>query len=230
MSVWYVMPSAAPYTQMQDCIHRWQDMGYKVMVFDELGRASDADFAICEPQYKGWPTSINLLCKAVFTLDPECRVVAAGGDDVGPDPILRAEVIAEQFLDHFHGSLGVMQPTGDRWMVDEQGRSCTERVAGQPWLGREYCRRGYRGRGPFYPYYHHFFSDEELQVIAEGLGIFQQRPDLVQYHHHWSRNGGRRPEHLHHAKAGWARDKDLFQYRHKWMFVGSELLHVLPEG
>ena len=224
MSTWYILPSAAPIQQLETCISRWHDCGYKVMVFDEQARPNSADWAISDRPYHGWPRTINLLAQVVLSLDQDCQVLVAGGDDVDPEPRVRADVIADQFLSHFGGSLGVMQPTGDVWMVDESGKGCAERVAGQPWLGREYIRRGYLGVGPFWPGFHHFYADEEIQNVATKMKIFQQRPDLSQYHHHWSRNGGKRPEHLKHAQQHWNHDKMLFETRRDNGFPQSSLL------
>jgi hypothetical protein len=110
-------------------------------------------------------------------------------------------------------TFGVMQPTGDRWgeaqckkcsgrgryLIDrfEQPEVCTDcggtgkqatidRIAGSPWMGREFCRRMYHGAGPMYNGYYHNFADEELQNVAQKLGVFWQRRDLIQEHRHWA--------------------------------------------
>lgn len=83
-------------------------------------------------------------------------------------------------------TFGVMQPTGDRW-ADPLG-VIIERIAGSPWLGREWCRRAHAGKGPFWPEFSHMFGDEALQLYAQSLGVFLQRPDLKHYHAHAQRD------------------------------------------
>ena len=46
-------------------------------------------------------------------------------------------------------TFGVMQPTGDRW-GERNGIATIDRIAGSPWMGREFCRRMYHGSGPMY--------------------------------------------------------------------------------
>jgi hypothetical protein len=113
-------------------------------------------------------------------------------------------------------TFGVMQPTGDRWgegrcttcngvgkwngpnmrgdYCDDcqgSGRSATiDRIAGSPWIGREFARRAYHGGGPLYNGFYHNFADEHLQCIARKLGVFWQRRDLTQEHRHWARLRG----------------------------------------
>jgi hypothetical protein len=38
-----------------------------------------------------------------------------------------------------------------------------------------------------WPEYTHMFGDEELQEVATRLGVFWQRRDLKQIHHHFTR-------------------------------------------
>lgn len=109
---------------------------------------------------------------------------------------------------------GVMQPTGDRWgdhgtghkfeKWPDQPHRCihcgqaektpphmvgayADRVAGSAWLGREWCRTMNKGSGPFFPGFTHMFSDECLQEVAQLVGVFWQRRDLIHYHDHWGR-------------------------------------------
>lgn len=82
-------------------------------------------------------------------------------------------------------TFGVCQPTGDPWS-DSQGR-IIERIAGSPWIGREFARRMYHGAGPLYPGFYHNFADEHLQLVAQKLGCFWQRPELIHEHKHWAR-------------------------------------------
>ena len=124
-------------------------------------------------------------------------------------------------------TFGVMQPTGDPWS-DHQGR-IIERIAGSPWLGREWCRRAYAGKGPLWPEYTHCFADEELQLVAQRYGVFWQRPDLTQHHDNWARARGNpadRPAFLDEANSPehWRKYQALFNKRKAAGFPGSELI------
>ncbi len=116
-----------------------------------------------------------------------------------------------------------MQPTGDPWS-DTKGR-IIERIAGSPWIGREFCRRMNGGAGPLWQEYTHCFEDEELQCVAQKLGVFWQRPDLTHKHNHWMRKPNAKvPPHLAEATSPqhWAKFKALFEIRKRAGFPGHE--------
>jgi hypothetical protein len=150
-------------------------------------------------------------------------------------------------------TFGVMQPTGDRWgearclkcmgvssmsiLCDAcggTGRQATiDRIAGSPWMGREFCRRMYHGSGPMYNGYYHNFADEELQNVAQKLGVFWQRRDLLQEHRHWARPRGDWRDAPEWAKkindprlSDWDRSKALFAARKAGGFPGHEPLEA----
>ena len=129
-----------------------------------------------------------------------------------------------------HSTFGVMQPTGDPWADFHKGKMSRiiERIAGSPWLGRDWCLRAYQGNGPLCAEYTHCFADEELQLVAQRLGVFWQRPDLTHHHEHWSRtpNATRIPPHLAEAtsKSHWDKYKAIFDARKAAGFPGSEPL------
>ena len=83
-----------------------------------------------------------------------------------------------------------MQPTGDLklWPL-----SRIDRFAGSAWIGREFARRMYGGKGPLWPY-PHCWADEELQCVAQKMGVFWQRRDLTHKHLHWGRGSEPKPE------------------------------------
>lgn len=158
------------------------------------------------------------------------------------------------------GTFGVMQPTADRWgnhpekthpfKPRAQGPLCIQcghpkdnhrhqsgayidRVAGSPWMGREFCLRVNQGKGPLWPEYFHMGCDEELQAVATRLGVFWQRPDLIHLHRHWGRGEGGKPvkaeampEFLKRANSveEWTAYKRLFAERERLEFPGSEPL------
>ena len=131
-------------------------------------------------------------------------------------------------------TFGVMQPTGDRWGENEDWARAKypdrpayiDRICGSPWMGREFCRRMYGGNGPMWPEYFHMFNDEELQCVAEKLGVLWQRRDLIQYHDHWGRDGfgAKAPEFLDRANspANWDAMKTIFETRKAAGFPGHE--------
>jgi hypothetical protein len=124
-------------------------------------------------------------------------------------------------------TFGVMQPTGDRW-GDDRG-PYIERVAGSPWMGREFCLRMYQGNGPLCEGYFHMGEDEELQAVASKLGAFWQRPDVIHYHNHWGRVRGDvadRPAFLDRANSAveWQKYRQLFAARQAAGFPGHEPL------
>ena len=153
-------------------------------------------------QYLGYAEAVNFLAREVLADNPECDWIVAGGDDTYPDANKMADEIAmecsrvfgaQQYPDDFdergqprRSTFGVMQPTGDPWS-DSMGR-IIERIAGSPWLGREWCRRAHAGKGPLWPEFRHMYVDEALQLYAQSLGVFLQRPDLTHFHAHAQRD------------------------------------------
>jgi len=226
MSVWYVVPSATDKFEATS-LPLWQSRGYRVAVFRNAGASPfpKADMVVMG-KYYGYTRATNDLCRAVFETDTRADVVIAGGDDIDPDPHATPDQVVEQFKEHFGGTFGVMQPTGDRWMIDESGKAASERICGSPWLGKDFIRRMYQGKGAFCEAYFHFFCDEELWHIATKLEVLWQRRDLTHHHHHWSREGRPRPKYLHPARLNWDDARVLFNRRREAGFPGHEPLAV----
>jgi len=141
-----------------------------------------ADGLIIVQPYEGYARSVNRLCREVLMLDPECEWCVTGGDDTLPDLSHSPDEIARQCTEHFGGTFGVMQPVGDRY-----AGGCIDRIAGSPWMGREWCQRANQGAGPLYPEFQHMFVDEALLRSAEKLGVYWPRPDLTHFHDHFMR-------------------------------------------
>lgn len=210
-------------------------------------------------RHLGWGGAVDLLALTVLAVDCSIDWIVTGGDDGLPDPNKRADEIAESCSAMFGGTFGVMQPVGDRWglgacatcagkgempaskpiTIDHTiicrhchgtGQSAyIDRVAGSPWLGREFCERMYHGGGPIYRGYFHMFDDQELQTVAERLGVFAQRPDLTHKHEHWARPRADRADMPAWAAAAnspeqWARSQALFERRKAAGFPGHEPL------
>jgi hypothetical protein len=182
--------------------------------------------------YPGYALSVNSLVAKAMAYDANAELFVIAGDDVYPDQTKTAEEIARELSEHFGGTFGVMQPTGDRW-GDKQG-AYIDRVAGSAWYGREYCRRVNQGNGPLWPQYWHMGVDEEARAVAVKLGVYWERPDLTQLHQHWGRPlpgeriglSSRMPEFLRKAnsKVEWDKYKAIFAARQAAGFPGSKPL------
>jgi len=224
MSIWFAIPSVRPIDEAAKVLAMWRQQGYKIALLRQ-GDPVAADLPIPTDRYLGWARSINRLARAIFAIDPDAEWIVSGGDDCHPDLAHSAEEIGRQCTEHFGGTFGVMQPTGDRWGEGTDGATI-DRIAGSPWLGREWCERAYQGTGPLTEAYFHNYADEELQNVAIRAGVFWQRPDLIQHHAHWARKHPQnRPafaeyingREYHEARA-------IFQSRRAQGFPGSEPL------
>lgn len=212
--------------------------------------------------YPGYASAVNELCRLIIQTDHQARWIVAAGDDTLPDPNHMAEEIARECQMHFsklHAGVdalpganlsvksvrealkglemqtfGVMQPTGDRWGEGQGGfaNALIDRVAGSPWIGREFARRMYGGAGPYWHEYRHMYVDEEIQAVATKLGVFWQRPALIHLHNHWGRPregermapSERMPAFLAEANSPqhWRKYKALFESRREAGFPGHE--------
>lgn len=123
---------------------------------------------------------------------------------------------------------GVMQPTGDSW--GDRNGPYIQRVAGSAWLGRTFALYVNGGNGPLWAEYQHMYVDEELQAVAQMLGVFWQRPDLEQKHEHWGRRWDASAEHIPahlqrwNAPEHWREAKAIFDRRKAAGFPGHERL------
>jgi hypothetical protein len=206
--VWVVFPTANP-ERADRAIKIWQAKGYNVAILTNTEDCASlrCQLHIASGRYSGYFRSANALAKAVLALDPDFRVLVCAADDMEPDPNLTADAIAEQYLTRFPSGFGVLQPTGD----DLDG---TDRICGSPWVGRAWIETAYGGHGPLCEDYTAFFGDEELLNVSKTLGALWQRPDLTQYHDHWSRKGrGAKTAYQEENNKHWAADKRTFERR-----------------
>jgi hypothetical protein len=229
VSIWYAIPSIRP---GGGTLPQWRARGYKIAVLRQGDMLGWPDIEHATPRYLGWAASINLLTAVILKNDPEADWIVTGGDDYLPSKV-NPLIIGAECSEHFGGTFGVMQPTGDRWgekwpQLPEWGgrKAVLDRVAGSPWLGREWCQRAYQGDGPMCASHFHCYADEELAVVAERLGVYWRRQDLTQYHDHAVRDN-RQPDSPE-AAAAWAvasRDynagRALFERRRAAGFPGS---------
>jgi hypothetical protein len=159
-------------------------MGYSVALWRDAGDGQvECDYLrVGATEYQGYAKAVNWLIADVKTFDPDARWFVTGGDDTDPDPVNRADEIAKECELKFGGSFGVMQPTGDRY-----AGGSIDRIAGSPWIGREFVERAYGGGGPYWPEYQHMFVDEEIREVARVLGVYWANPSVTHLHRHFMR-------------------------------------------
>jgi hypothetical protein len=219
MSVYLTIPSARPAAEAQAWLDKWRERGYKLAIWRD-SEPVQCDVLLVGP-YPGYARAVNALAKEVIARDPECSWMVAAADDIEPDPH-NPDKIAAELTAHFHGTFGVMQPTGDPWS-DRIGRMI-ERIAGSPWIGREFAARVNGGNGPYWHEYTHCFLDNEIMDVAKKYGCFLQRPDLTHNHRHWSRERKKMPGYLADANSRehWAKYSTIYRVRKQQGFPGSE--------
>ena len=251
MSVWLCIPSCRPAAETEDCLRRWRALGYKIALLRQ-GEPVEADLLIPTGEYLGWARSTNILAREVLRWDESASWIVGGGDDYLPDPARDAASIEADCFGYFYRlnvyfwnfhetgrrdwdirTFGVMQPTGDRWGDSESARATygpdrgaqLDRIAGSPWMGREWCERAYLGNGPMWDGYHHMFADEELQEVAIAQGVFWQRRDLCQMHNHFTREPGRVAAAAEiYSSEEWTRSNRIFCERKAKGFPGSGVI------
>lgn len=224
MNVWYCIP--AKRGMDTSTLPLWKAAGYKLALFGDT-------YAEIEPfnpdcmivgKYNGYARAVNALVLEVLRRDPECNWIVTGGDDVSPDPNCPPSHIVEGCEAHFHGTCGVMQPTGDRWGENDvimramfpDRPAYIDRICGSPWIGRSFIERFYGGNGPLWPEYYHMYVDEELYEVARGNGVLWQRNDLIHHHEHVMRHGEVMPPKFLrkvYGQAHWDEAKAIFERR-----------------
>lgn len=242
MSVWLTIPSAKPVAEAQACVDLWRARGYRVALWRDQDDAVACDMKLVGV-YPGYARACNALIAHI--LSHPSRVAQwfiCAGDDIEPDMSKTAGEIAAECEGYFgklggpslpnpinYRTLGVMQPTGDRWGEDPtlpnahpMRTAYIDRVAASAWYGREYCQRMYGGNGPLFPGYYHMHVDEEAKAVAEMMGVYWMRPDLTQTHRHWARNGSQMPQYLQFANSPqhWNESKRLYESRKAAGFPG----------
>lgn len=232
-SVWVTVPSARPVEHVRKWAAAWRERGYRVAIWRDPGHGiaiDNVDFIVSDT-YPGYARAVNHLTHHILREDTECNWVVTGGDDVYPDSHTADEIALEcgryfwiKWQDDLTLDLqkmktfGVMQPTGHRWgehtsHPDPRLRSAyIDRICGSPFMGREFCLRMNKGKGPFHPGFTHMHGDECLFEVAKKLGVLWQRRDLTHDHRHWGLSGNRAdmpkflerwntPEHWRESKA-----------------------------
>ncbi len=242
LKAFYCIPSARPVEQVIPIVRVWKERGYGVALWRDNPYAPEdgsayvidaekcpnqfgADLMFLSKKYPGYARCVNTMAARVLSVRSDVDWIVCGGDDTFPDPKKTGDEIADELTEYFlrkyrtheqschrPETFGVCQPTGDRWN-DGLG-VIIDRIAGSPWLGREWCRRAHAGKGPLWPEFSHMFVDEALQLYAQSLGVFLQRQDLTHYHDHAQRDGvSRAPAHMDkwNTLAHWDTSKAIFE-------------------
>lgn len=214
--VFYAIPTANP-AQCGETFARWRSLGYRTaaLVDGETPEPANCDLCVRFERYGGYGWSVNRLCERL----PDADWIVTGGDDTLPEPGLPPAVIAAQCAEHFRGTFGVMQPTGDPWL-----NHCIKHFAGSPWMGREFRRRIRLGTGPYDERYFHYFDDCALKAYATKHAGYWERPDLAQVHEHWTKRGIERPDYLKPKASREPISRMLYQRELAAGFPGSEPL------
>lgn len=227
MNVWFAIPSIRPAAEAEPLLALWRERGYKIALLRQ-GEEIPCDLHIPTDHYQGWAASVNLLCRRIIEMDEEADWIVTGGDDYLPELNGEARDIGHSCFQHFLGTFGVMQPTGDRWGEDPTQPNVSlrgayiDRICGSPWLGRAFCQRMYGGKGPMFDGYFHMYADEELQCVAQKLDVLWQRRDLTQKHEHALRGRAGLPDFLKAPYDNYAQAKLLFERRRELAFPGHE--------
>lgn len=229
MSVWFILPSVRLPEEADKALQKWRDKGYKLAVLRDPGALPVAAELLMYAPFEGYAASVNTLAKRVLEADPSAQWLIAGNDDVHPDATHAPDQIAAECVEHFGGTFGEMQPNADKFGALASGSSIVH-----PWMGRDWCRRIYQGRGPLWPGYKFFFEDAENRRVAEKLGRLWLREDLLQFHDHVERlpgtdtmfNNPNLPPHKVAARSHWAASRLLYLKRKQAGFPGHE---PLPE-
>lgn len=206
---------------VNETVKRWRSKGYRMAFFVDPGPVTlelvKTDILVQAP-YPGVWRACNALAKAALECGADVCLFA--GDDMDPDPNHTAQEIAAQYLERFPTGMGLMQPCGDPQGEAINGKRNAARICGSAWFGKDWIMKSYGGRGPTPTMYYHFFGDEEMAVAGEALGILWWRPDLTQFHRHWS--WGHTPQQDYHVKAQakWQADEAVFKQRKAAGFPG----------
>lgn len=210
-------------------------MGYKtaIIILDDklLSKRRSklpADIVLVQREYPGYNRSVNRIVRWVLDDRRDCQIVVTGGDDVYPDQTKRADEIAEEFIDHFGGTLGIMQPHGDdAHHRQNDGSYALDTAAWSPWMGREWCERAFMGLGPTHEGFYHYYGQTNLLQVAERLGVFWRRPDLIQRDDNWKRSARKhlgRPPYLKKAEEMGPADRALCKRLEAKGYPGCGLL------
>jgi hypothetical protein len=217
-----VIPTARPLAEAEAVFAAWVNRGYKTAAWIDPGKPHPAGVHVAlSGKFPGYANAVNALCAEVLNRDPTAEWIVTGGDDIWPDMNHEPGAIAAQCRERFAGTFGIMQPCGDPdggFAGGEIGSAVS------PWMGRDWCKYAYGGKGPMWGEYWHYYVDTELREVARRLRCYWERPDLHQRHDHWKRMGDERPAHLEAAARMEHACAVLYRQRASRNFPGSEPL------
>lgn len=220
LNIFAVFPSRNP-ERCRACVTQWKEQGYRCGVLidfeDDLTpyayKAKSRFYPIIGPPdgYMGYWNSVNRIITYLLRSNVSIDIVVAIGDDMRPDPNSTAQEIGREYLEYFTDGFGIMQPCGDPQGVDKSGQPAAARICGSPWFGRGWIEEAYGGNGPMPGQYFHYFGDELLKADADALGVLWMRPDLTQYHLHWSFGHSTIQSYQAKNQEYWAQDQEQFE-------------------
>lgn len=218
-SIWLLCPSARSPQEANPVLAAWRERGYRIAAFRDTGKEAVTADEIIYGEYSGYANTVNLLCKTILAKYPSAQWVVAGNDDMYCDKNKTASEIGKELTEHFGGTFGVCQSTGDKYGAIKSGSSIVS-----PFMGREWCERINGGNGPLWGEYFHYFEDSENKEVALKHKRLWEREDLTHYHNHFERFGLPTPPHLLKAKSKWKESQRLFLSRKAEGFPGSDPL------
>lgn len=220
--VWLALPSAN-IEMAKKTFPKWKEKKYNIAVICPDKQLKEyvtiTDMAIPESQisgYPGWAKSVNYLSKKLDKYD----IIIAAGDDMYPDPNYDSFELRLQFVRYFGGTMGVMQPYGDKF--GSMACDTCEKICGSAWLGKEFREKVNKGKGPLWEEYWHMWADTELYQVASKYNCLWIREDLNQYHEHRLRGKHKFKPNI--PTGDFIRAKKLYYQRKNNNFIGSELL------
>lgn len=191
-TVAFTIPVARPVEESWHCLSKFAKLGYLIAVWVDdpesdlisVIKAAAIPAMVLTGKYPGYGASVNALAKQVLHHYPDIKFCLTGGDDLDPVPGIHADIIGAAFEKRLGGTFGVLQPTGDRF-----AGGSIDRIAGSPWMGRDWCLRAHQGMGPLCPEFFHMSVDCALLYAAEQEGVYHRVPELTQRHNHFCREG-----------------------------------------
>ncbi len=215
MRLAFIIPTANP-PQCTACFAAWRAQGWDCFALvNKPAEIPNATGIFRVETYAGWGESINSMA---LDLADRYDWLATGGDDCFP-PDVPAEKIGWELWNHFGGTMGVCQATGDRWAWDKNGT--TSPICYAPFIGSEFAKRWNSGRGPIWPDYWHFFGDNELYETSRKAGLLLERPDWTVEHRHPAKTGVPKQPYNFPHEPRWAADCDLYERRKVAGFPGA---------
>lgn len=218
MIIWVAAPCLEP-DRAEEFADRWHERGYRVAIVmnREKYKPVKADVLLKVDAYEGYYRTLNFLCQGLVQ-NEKADVVVCAGDRVRPPALRGAHEIGTTFAARFQSGIGVMQPgTGAQALFDRE--NCPS-----PWIGCNFIRKFYGGKGPFHEGYFQFHGGKELFAVAQKAGLLWQRDDI-----HQEEQPIATPSYFQNRNREEYYNKDLmhFKERELYKFEGAEAGQII---